>query len=538
MMEPVHVAHSMNELMLCFVWQLAVILVAARLGGFMTRRYLRLPSVFGELVAGMVIGPYALGGFHLPGFGALFPKLATALPVTPELYAIATLAAVILLFLSGLETDLQTFLRYSAVGSAVGLGGVVFSFTLGDLCAVWFGLADHFMDPAALFLGIISTATSVGITARVLTDRRAMDSPEGVTLLAAVVLDDVLGIVMLTVVMGLTQLDTSTGGTPWARIAWVAGKAIGFWLVGTTVSLLLARRFTQMLKVFRSTQTIAALAFGCSLMLAGLSEMAGLAMIIGAYIAGLALSRTDVVHVVRHELQSVYDLLVPIFFCIMGMLVDVRSMQGMLGFTVVYTAVAVLTKVLGCGLPAWAARFNLLGSLRIGVGMLPRGEVALIIAGIGLSGHLIDQRLFGAAVGMTMLTTLLGPPLLAQTLNVKRSGLRREADRAADRAGFVLSFDLPSEDMADFLIERLVRAFRKEEYFVYRVAPDVVSYQVRKDDVVFTMSLDGSRLDFHVNDYSVVFVRLMLLEEVLSMEQMLGRMRELDGLTNRIAAGI
>jgi Kef-type K+ transport system membrane component KefB len=197
---------GMEGAMMRLVLQLAVILIAAQLVGLFFKRLLRLPGVLGELIAGMIIGPYALGRLPIPGFGPLFPAVDTPVAVSVPLYGLATIASILLLFLSGLETDLALFLRYSVVGTAVGIGGVVFSFFLGAQCGVWFGLANSIMDPVALFLGAISTATSVGITARILSERKKTDSPEGVTILAGAVFDDVLGVVILAIVVGLSKL--------------------------------------------------------------------------------------------------------------------------------------------------------------------------------------------------------------------------------------------------------------------------------------------------------------------------------------------
>ena len=211
-----------------FVFQLGVLIVLTRVGGYWLRRWLRLPGVLGELIVGMLIGPYALGRFAWPGLGHLFGLAPGGAAVSPELHAIATFASIVLLFLSGLETDLSAFLRYSVVGTVVGIGGVVFSFYLGAGCAIWFGLASGWLDPTALFLGAIATATSVGISARILSERHKMASPEGVTILAAAVFDDVLGIIVLAIVVGMVRAASDGGGIAWSDILLIAGKAFGF----------------------------------------------------------------------------------------------------------------------------------------------------------------------------------------------------------------------------------------------------------------------------------------------------------------------
>ncbi len=522
--------HSITHLMMILILQLGVIIIAAKMGGFLFQRFLKMPSVLGELASGMLIGPYALGGMiDLPSIGFLFAE-HDGLAASAELYGIATLASIILLFLAGLETDLSAFLRYSVVGSFVGLGGLVFSFMLGDLCAVlWPGNGiDSFMDPAALFLGVISVATSVGITARILAEKKKMASPEGVTILAGAVFDDVFGIVTLAIVMGMAKVSMEGGTVNWGQIGFIALKAIGFFVVVTALGLTFARKITAAIKQFRSREIMVATCFGLGLMLAGLAEMAGLAMIIGAYIMGLALSRTDLAHEIENHLQGVYNLMVPIFFCVMGMMVDFAAMKPVLAFGAVYSLFAVFSKVVGCGLPAYLMRFNLRGSLRIGLGMLPRGEVALIVAGIGLAAGIIDQGVFGVSIMMTVITTMLAPPLLVKSFE-GGSGIRRELERGGENIE-TIELDLPSHDIAEFLLNRFIGALQQEEFFVHNLHTDTPTYRVLKDDIAFTLVQDDSKLQVNVPAVNQHVARMILLEELLSLSDLLESSKKMKGL--------
>lgn len=534
-------SHSLTHLMTMLVLQLALIIIAAKVGGYLFQRFLKLPSVLGELVSGMVIGPYALGSkIVLGSFGALFPANGE-FAASNELYGIATLASIVLLFLAGLETDLATFVRYSVIGSAVGFGGLVAAFVLGDLCAVWLlPSVDSFMHPEALFLGVISVATSVGITARILAEKRKMASPEGVTILAGAVFDDVFGIITLAIVLGMTKAASAGGHVNWGAIGMIALKAIGFFVVCSTLGLLLAPRITRLIKQFRSKEMIVSICFGLALLLAGLSEMAGLAMIIGSYIMGLSLSRTDLAYEIEERLQAVYTLLVPIFFCVMGMMVDFHAMKGTLLFGIIYSLLAIGSKVLGCGIPAWLSRFNVRGALRIGLGMLPRGEVALIVAGIGLSAGVIGQDIFGVSIMMTMITTMLAPPLLVRSFS-GGSGLRKEVESGQGEIETVeLSF--PSRDIAEFLTGRFVRALQNEEFFVHRLqAAGRPTYHVRKDHIAFMLIQDNELLQINVPQDSKHVATMILLEELLSLSDLLEaskQMKDLGAMGNELMAGL
>jgi len=529
---------GMSALMADFILQLAIIIIAARLGGMICSRFFKLPEVLGELTAGIIIGPYALGGLSIGALPPLFPLTGEIIQVSTPLYGIATVASVLLLFIAGLETDLKLFLKYSFAGIVVGLGGVIFSFGLGALSAVWLGIADQIMSPSALFMGVISTATSVGITARIMAERRKTDTPEGVTIMAAAVLDDVLGIILLAVVAGMAQIGHS-GQVPWSDIGIVAAKAFGFWLICTALGILLARKISSVLKVLRTPAAITSLSFGLALLLSALSEKSGLAMIIGAYIAGMSASTTDLAQLLEEQLKGVYNLVVPVFFCVMGMLVDLSAMPSVLVVGLIYTVVAILAKVLGCGIPARFAGFNLRGSIRIGLGMLPRGEVALIIAGMGLSMGVITQSVFGIAIMMTILTTLMAPPLLVRAFNGGRGVIKADNTKDQDITTFDLAF--PSEDIADFVRSRILRAFRHEEFFVHSIRDQTMSYQIRKDDMSASIIQDKGTVHIQMNQESEAVVRFLVLEELLAMEDVfesIKKVQNMESMSNDVLSGL
>lgn len=506
-----------------FIFQVAVILVFAHMGGYLARR-LRLPGVVGELTAGLLIGPHAFGHLVWPVLGAPFPILEhVGAELEPEILHLSAFAAILLLFVSGLETDVGMFLRYSGPGLLVGVGGVVFAYALGSWCALLTGLADSWMDPVALFFGAVSTATSVGITARLLSERRKMESPEGVTILAAAVLDDILCFVLLAVVVGITKAQLQGAEFSWAQIGWVAARTVGFWILLAGGGLLLGRRLARVLKLLGSHETIGFVTFGIALLLAGVSEHMGLAAIIGSYTTGLALSRSDLADVIRTRLHGLYEAIVPVFFCVSGMLVDVTALRGSLGLGLLFTALAVMSKVGGCGLAALFSGFNGWGSLRIGLGMLPRGEVALIVAGLGMAQGVLDAQLYGVVVLMAILTTVMAPPLLGPTLN-DRPGLRRTRRADALKQEEVV-LELPREDVVELLLRRTVDALHREEYLVLPL-PGENRHRARLYDRVHTLIREGNRLRIVTTPDQAPFIRYVLLEELLELQDMLEECRE------------
>ena len=410
------------------VLQLAVILAAAKFGGEISERYFKTPAVVGELAAGIIIGPFALGGVDIPWLGSLFEQVGGGvagvegffIPVSESLWSMAQVGAIILLFNAGLETDLRQFLRYAGPASLVAIGGAALPFALGAAASVAFGFAVSFTDPTALFIGAIFMATSIGISVRILADLRRLDTPEGVTILAAAVLDDVLGILVLTIVVGIAI----EGELSVVSVGLVALKTLGFWVALTGIGILLSRRISDLIDKFQVSGSALVLAVALAFFSASLAESFGLAMIIGAFSIGLALSGTELSHRLGEPLRGVVAVFVPIFFVVMGTLVDVTALGGVWVFGIAFTAVAVVGKLGGSAVPALLTGFNRLGALRIGAGMLPRGEVTLIMVGIGISNGIIGRELFGISIIMILVSTILAPLILSRAFRTGASGRR------------------------------------------------------------------------------------------------------------------
>ncbi|MDR2072799.1 MAG: cation:proton antiporter [Spirochaetaceae bacterium] len=524
----------MTETMTLLVIQVGLILFAVRLGGRLVR-LAGIPPVLGELLAGVVIGPYALGNIALPGFPrGIFPLAEAleasggAMAVRPELYGLAVIASIILLFASGLETDLALFLRYSLAGGIIGLGGVIFSFALGTLTGMLV-LNVPPADPRCLFLGILSTATSVGITARILRDHKKMDSPEGVTILAAAVFDDVLGIIALAVVLGIVAVLTghanTEGGLSAYGILAIAGKAFGIWLGFTALGLIFSVQVGKFLKLFKSSFDFSILALGTALILAGVFEKQGLAMIIGAYVAGLSLSKTDIAAVIQEKIRGLYDFFVPIFFAVMGMMVDLREVLSLpvLIFGALYTLTAILAKVAGCGGPALLLGFKLCGALRIGAGMVPRGEVALIIAGIGLSSGILDNQLFGVIILMTLVTTLVAPPILSAFLRIPGPGTRKPVKDEGNAQG---TWDFGSEEIASLVMDTLQRDLKTEGFYVQIMDIDEGLSQARKDNITLSICQTGNTVTIESSAQDLPFVKTAVYEAILRLNDSIQRLKK------------
>jgi Kef-type K+ transport system membrane component KefB len=502
--------------------QVAVMLAAAKLLGWICER-IKVPGVIGELLAGVLIGPYVLGHIiQVPLAGhwsPLFPAPVNGeWPVNDVIWLMAQFASIILLFITGLHTDLQQFLKYVGPATLVAVAGLVAPFALG-FAAVYYvpafnamaaaGPTENAMIPA-LFVGAILAATSIGITARVLGDVNKLDTPEGVTILGAAVLDDVLGIIALAIVGGIASAGSVSGGT----IAGIAGKAFGFWIGLTGVVLLLSKPIERVLTSIKYSGALVGLGLALAFICSAAAEGFGLAFIIGAYSVGLGLSRTDVARTLMEKLEPIGDFIIPIFFAALGMLVNVRAMFAswdVVIFGLVITAVAIIGKLIGCGAAALPTGFNARGAYRIGLGMLPRGEVALIVAGIGLSRQLVGEVVFGVSIMMTLITTIVAPILLVPAFTRGGSGLRRTPMPATSLMPSIsvtpgLEVRLPPA-LCGLFVERLLKSAEEagwkpnyenadEEIYLLRSNGDAAQIVV-KDSVVRVDASDRRQPEFH-----------------------------------------
>ncbi|MBN2790770.1 MAG: cation:proton antiporter [Candidatus Delongbacteria bacterium] len=514
------------HLMTSFVFHLGLIIFAARGFGLLFEKF-NLPTTLGELTAGILIGPYMLGKIPLPFLGfpnGFFPLNDGAIPISSEIYGVSVIASIMLLFIAGLETDINLLKKYSITGSIVGIGGLVGTFFPGVLAGMY--LFDlHFLDPKCLFLGVISTATSVGLTARILSKKKYMESPEGVTILSAAIIDDVLGIILLAVILGVSTVVTVGGAIDWVEISVISFKAVIVWIGFTVVGLLLSNKISKFLKIFKDKYTFTVLSFGFALFLAGIFESAGLAMIIGAYVMGLTLSNTDINYVIQDTIHPLKVFFVPIFFTVMGMLVNINAIDSkMLYIGFAYGIVAILGKIFGCGIPALFTGFNKLGSLRIGLGMVPRGEVGFIIAGIGLSNNFIDSEIYGIVILMILMSILIPPPLLNMVLKDKKRGTRKEVK---DMTSESYELYLDNSERTEFFESYIIKYFDNEGFFINKMTLDYEIYHIRKDDIFVRLDKFSDRIIFNTKAEDMSFVRTMIYESFMKLKYNLDKLKDM-----------
>ncbi|MCC7367165.1 MAG: cation:proton antiporter [Chloroflexi bacterium] len=365
------------------------------------------PAVIGELLAGVVLGPYALGWIGTPStdlIHAMHDEAAAHEALSLIYDVLAELGVVVLLFLVGLETRLSDILKVGGRAGGVAVGGVVLPFVLGY---AYVALLGH-PTVEALFVATAMVATSVGITARVLADLGQIQSDEARIILGAAVIDDILAMIVLAVVSAIGQ----TGTVSLVSIAIIASQALAFTAFVALAGRQAIRRWSIHLDRLPVRNAPFVVAVLMMLGLAALSASIGLAAIIGAFLAGMVLAEVREQYELEHRALPIYELFVPLFFVITGSRVDWRLFldASVLGLALTVTVLAIVGKVLGCGLGGLGKGTRSMAI--IGVGMAPRGEVGLIVANVGQSIGAIPDVVFSTVVIMSLLTTLVVPPVL------------------------------------------------------------------------------------------------------------------------------
>ncbi|GFN31699.1 cation:proton antiporter [Paenibacillus xylaniclasticus] len=390
-----------------FIFSLAIIIAATKLAGDLSVR-LGQPSVLGKLIAGIIIGPAVLNWILPSSFIDNFAELGVLL----------------LMFIAGLETDLDQLKRNWKASCAVAIGGIILPFIGGYSASLALGLSHS----QSLFIGLLLCATSVSISVQTLKEMDALDTREGSTILGAAVVDDVIVVLMLAVMMSM--LGTSEG----SALGIIFAKKALFFVAILVVSVVVVPFIMKKLSTIRVTEPVMSTALILLCFYVYFAEKMGVAGIIGAFAAGIAISQTSYKHEVERKVEPIaYTLFVPVFFVSIGLSIQFDGIGGELGFLLLLTIIAIATKLLGGALGARMTGFGTRSAAAIGAGMVSRGEVALIIAASGLESQLLKTQYFTSVVLLVIVTTLVTPPLLKALF--PRRGLDESNDRMKEMVG-------------------------------------------------------------------------------------------------------
>jgi len=380
-----------------YIGTLSLILIVTALAGHLSVR-MGLPAVIGQLLSGIVLGPALLGWVSATAFIKDF----------------AELGVIILMFMAGLESDLQLLKKYWKPSLLVAVLGVILPVGVIDWCSQLF----HLGNVESLFLGVTFAATSVSISVAVLKELNALDGKEGTTILGAAVVDDVLAVLILSLMVSLFGGEVGTSSAQSTNLGLtLAIQAVFFVSLFVVVKWLvpLLMRIGDALLVPTSVTLMSlVICFG----LAYLADFIGLSAVIGAFFAGIAVGQTDYHDVIDRHIQPIGNaVFIPVFFVSIGLNMSFKGFLNDFWFIVVITVAAIATKLLGAGIGAKIAGFSWTSGYEIGAGMVSRGEMALIIAQIGYQGKLLSADRYSAVITAIILTTLIAPLLLRQSIH-------------------------------------------------------------------------------------------------------------------------
>ncbi len=366
-----------------YIFDLGVILLAANIGGIISRK-LKQPAVLGQIIAGVILG---MG----------------IMDVTEPMQQMSQIGVIFLMFVAGLETDVNELKESGKSSSLIAIGGVIGPIVLVT-GATYLLTRDM---TSSLFMGIISTATSVSISVQTLRELGKLRTKQGIAILGAAIIDDIVGIILLTLVVGVVA---PTSGS---NVFIVLGKIVGFFVFTFIVGVILVRVIQKYGKAIHIEDKIVTYSIVTCLLLAFVSEELGVAAITGAYFAGVVFSMTSHRHKVSHEVNRIAStFFTPIFFVVIGMGVDLQAASSALALGSVFIVAGVLGKILGSGFGAHLSGFKGKTALQVGFGMVPRAEVAIIIANLGIQMNVIGQSELSAVILMVLVTTLVTPSLL------------------------------------------------------------------------------------------------------------------------------
>lgn len=395
-----------------YLLSIALILISTKVLGLFSKK-IKLPQVVGALIAGVIMGPACLGWIHN----------------TEMLSCLSEIGVIVLMFAAGLETDINELKRTGKASFLIALIGVIVPMLGGAAAAYFFNdSVDGNKMLQNIFIGIILTATSVSITVETLKEMGKLSTPAGNAILGAAIIDDILGIIALTMVISMADSSVSIG--------MVLLKILGFFVFTFVAAVgyhYAFKKWTDNNPVKLRRYVVISFAF-CLVLAYCAEEFFGVADITGAFFAGLAISGTNKADYVTKRFDTLsYLLLSPIFFASIGLKVVLPKMNlEIVLFTVIICLVAVLTKVIGCGLGAKICKYSNKESLQIGVGMISRGEVALIVANKGEAVGLMSDKFFAPIVIMVVLTTIITPVLLKVVFKDKNdAGKAEEKEPAA-----------------------------------------------------------------------------------------------------------
>ncbi len=530
-MHDLALTHEMARLAL----QLGMLLLAAHGLGRLARRA-NLTSLIGEIAAGMILGPFALGAIPVPGFPeGLFPIADPAFPVSQLLFGFATIGAIVHIFLAGLESDPGFLARIRTRGIVIALIGAAAGLGAGAFAAsALFGTSPF--QPAGLFIMAASVSTSIGVQARVLAGRHRLAAPEGSVIVGSSLFHDGFAIILLSAAVGLAgtgigfeRLTASAGGSDLGpmlsegfeqtrHLTAPLVTAFATWIAAYAILLYAARGTTRFAMRLFSRDTLSMLSLAAALLVSGLFEAMGIAAVAGAYGVGLALSRTELSTSFEQRVKPLAGFFIPILYAVLGMFVDLRIAltPSVLFPALAFAFISGAAKTVGAMIPARLGGFTWFGSLLTGLGTVPRGEVGVVIAGIGVATGVLPLSALNTLTLMIVFSTLVATPLFGRLLLFTRP---RTTAREGLHQSTVRSVTFPNDEIAELVTGAILRAVEKDGFLIHRMEIDGAIYSLRDRARAFTLRRSRAEIQLSGNSTDAEFLNTILYEAIIHVNQ-------------------
>jgi Kef-type K+ transport system membrane component KefB len=397
-----------GEALIHVLISLAILLFAAKIFAELFNK-LRLPAVLGELVAGIIVGPFALGA--LPLFDG---KPIVVLSETVR--EIGELSGVVILFIAGLQITPKEFLKGGAASFTIGACGVVVPFFVGYYAFTLFGLAAL----QSILIATALTATSIAISVRVLTELGKMQTMEARLILGAAIVDDILAIAVLSVVTTMVQTGDMTPNI--LDITFLILKILGIFAALLIGAIFIVPKILHAERLWKSRGSIEGIVTASFFGASGIAALVGLSPIVGAFAVGMAVASSRIIRRVEEYVDKLEIIFAPLFFAIIGAQVDLTGVNlNVLYLSSIIIIVAIVTKLIGCGLPAMIFLKDRTKSLKVGIGMISRGEIGLIVAGIGVTSGALSSNIYTTVIIMVAITTIITPIWLKKAYSKEQS---------------------------------------------------------------------------------------------------------------------
>ncbi len=498
---------------------IGIILILAKIVGNLLKK-IKIPSMLGELLVGIVISPYLLGGMSFYGFSSgLFPLSNNGIGISYELLLISMIASVILFFIMGLQTDLSVFTKYSSRGIKISIISFIFTFC----CTVYASsvyFATGLLDPKNIIIALIFSAGTIGIASRILSKKSVISSNEKLTIFSSILTDNTITIVLFAVITELifVQNRTTTNVLFADKFSITYIEQIAIWLAFLIFCLIFVKILPNTVKYFKNIFTFSLIILSIIMIISGFSTLFGIPIIIFAYLVGLILSKTNLNFIIRDNVRPLFNFFSPLFFVIIGMMIDIKSIllnpQIMIA-GLIFCIIIIAVKIIFNFIPSLMMKYNFSGALRITLANIPRFEVSLIIASIAYYMGILNKDYFDISVVAIILSTVIISPIFYLSSIKGKAGIREKQSEKIEE--YKINFG--SAEITRLVMYRLIDNLKKQDFLINLIETDTKYYQAARGDLFLCIDDNRTSLVFETSSENFGIVKAIIVEVIFDLDR-------------------